>query len=77
MLSFFFLQKKLEKKKRIDLNKMLSPGPKVIKLFSCSTQLSMKFVGLINLKLLTTANSFLLNDDDEFRFNDASTREGH
>ena len=77
MLSFFFLQKKFEKKKRIDLNKMLSPGPEVIKLFSCSTQLSMKFVGLINLKLLTTANSFLLNDDDEFRFNDASTREGH
>ena len=33
----------------------------VIKLFSCSTQLSMKFVLLINLKLLTTANSFLLN----------------
>ena len=36
-------------------------GPKVIKLFSCSTQLSMKFVFLINLKLLTIANSFLLN----------------
>ena len=36
-------------------------GPEVIKLFSCSTQLSMKFVLLINLKLLTTANSFLLN----------------
>ena len=37
------------------------PGPKVIKRFSCSTQLSMEFVWLINLKLLTTANSFLLN----------------
>ena len=36
-------------------------GPKIIKLFSCSTQLSMKFILLINLKLLTTANSFLLN----------------
>ena len=36
-------------------------GPEVIKLFSCSTQLSMKFVLLINLKLLTIANSFLLN----------------
>ena len=35
-------------------------GPEVIKLFSCSTQLSMKFV-LINLKLLIIANSFLLN----------------
>ena len=36
-------------------------GPKVIKLFSCSTQLGMKFVLQINLKLLTIANSFLLN----------------
>ena len=35
--------------------------PKVIKLFLCSTQLSMKFVLLINLKLLTILNSFLLN----------------
>ena len=39
----------------------LSSDLEVIKLFSCSTQLSMKFVLLINLKLLTTANSFLLN----------------
>ena len=44
----------------ITLNKG-TPGPEVIKLFSCSTQLSMKFVLLINLKLLTIANSFLLN----------------
>ena len=36
-------------------------GLEVIKLFSCSTQLSLKFVLLINLKLLTIANSFLLN----------------
>ena len=36
-------------------------GPAVIKLFSCSTQLSMKFALLINLKLLAIANSFLLN----------------
>ena len=28
-------------------------GPEVIKLFSCSTQLSMKFILLINLKILT------------------------
>ena len=43
-------------------------GPEVIKLFSCSTQLSMKFVLLINLKLLTIANSFLLNiaEDENF-----------
>ena len=38
----------------------LCPGHEVIELFSCSTQLSMKFVLLINLKLLTIANSFLL-----------------
>ena len=36
-------------------------GPEVIKLFSCSTELSMKFFMLINLKLLTIVNSFLLN----------------
>ena len=40
-----------------------TPGPKVMELFSCSTQLSMKFVLLISLKLLTTAFFFffLLN----------------
>ena len=32
-----------------------------MKLFSCSTQLSMKFVLLISHKLLTIQNSFLLN----------------
>ena len=37
------------------------PGLEVMKLSSCSYQLSMKFFLLINLKLLTTANSFLLN----------------
>ena len=35
--------------------------PQGYKLFSCSTQLSMKFFMLINLKLLIIANSFLLN----------------
>ena len=43
-------------------------GPEVIKLFSCSTQLSMKFVLLINFKLLTIANSFLLNIGEYERF---------
>ena len=38
---------------------MRSSGPKVVKLFS--TQLSMKSALPINLELLTTANSFLLN----------------
>ena len=41
-------------------------GPAVIKLFSCSTQLSMKFVMLMNLKLLTIADSFLLNIAEHF-----------
>ena len=36
------------------------PGPEVIKLFSCSSQLNMKFVLLINLKPVI-ANSLLLN----------------
>ena len=31
----------------------ISPGPEVIKLFSCSTQLSMKFFLLINVKMPT------------------------
>ena len=48
------------------------PGPEIINFFSCSTQLTMKFALLINLKLLIyckfllakhswTANSYLLN----------------
>ena len=36
-------------------------GPEVIKRFTCSAQVSMNFVLLINLKLLLIANSFLLN----------------
>ena len=38
--------------------------PRSYKLFLCSTQLSMKFVLLINLKAPTIANSFLLNIAD-------------
>ena len=38
-----------------------SPGPEVIKLFSCSTQLSMKFYLLINSKLLISTVVFLLS----------------
>ena len=40
---------------------MCYPGPEVIQHVLCSTQLNKKFVLLINLKLLTIANSFLLN----------------
>ena len=43
------------------LRMFVRSGPEVIKLFLCSTQLSMKFVLLMNLKLLTIANSFFLN----------------
>ena len=34
-------------------------GPKVIKLFSCSTQLSMKFFQLINMKMPTIVDIFI------------------
>ena len=53
----------LDKKIKMFFAEMAKPrsGPEIIKLFSCSTQLSMKFFMLIVLKLLTTANSFLLN----------------
>ena len=43
-------------------------GPEVVKLLLCSTQLSMKFVLLINLKLLTIANSVLLNISEHENF---------
>ena len=36
-----------------------SPGPDIIKLFSCSSQLSMKFSLLINMKMPTTAGIFI------------------
>ena len=54
-------KKKKKKKKSNKANKLTNPGPEVINLFLCSTQLSMKFFLLINLKLLTIANSLLLN----------------
>ena len=44
------------------------PWPLVIKLVSCSTRLRMKFVLLINLKLLLIANSFLLNITEHENF---------
>ena len=43
-------------------------GSEVKKYFSCSTQLSMTFVLLINLKLLTNANFFLLNTTEQQNF---------
>ena len=46
----------------------IKSGPEVIKLFSCSAKLSMKFFMLINLKLLTMPNYFLLNKDEHENF---------
>ena len=43
-------------------------GPEVINHFSCSNQPSMKFILLLNLKLLTIANSFLLNIAEHKKF---------
>ena len=40
--------------------------PQIIKLFSGSTQQSMKFVMLMNLRLRTVADSFLLNIAEQF-----------
>ena len=37
----------------IRINMVCRPGPEVIKLFSCSTELSMKFFQLINVKMPT------------------------
>ena len=41
-----------ENMKPVNIEKQFS-GPKVIKLFSCSTQLSTKFIKLINVKMPT------------------------
>ena len=46
----------------------MGPGPEIIKHFSYSTQLSMKYVLLINLKLLTIASSFWLNKAEHEKF---------
>ena len=39
-------------------NDEIQPGPDVIKLFPCSTQLSMKFFPLINVKMPTIVGTF-------------------
>ena len=38
------------------------PGPEIIKHFSCSTQPSMKFSLLINMKMLTKGSIFILSE---------------
>ena len=42
------------------------PCPKVIKLFSCSTQLSMKFPLLINMKMPTIVGIFIFISRENF-----------
>ena len=37
----------------------MKPGPEVIKLFPCSTQMSMKFSLLINMKMPTIVGIFI------------------
>ena len=39
------------------------PGPEVIKLFSCSTQMSMKFFLLINVKMPTIVGIFIYEQE--------------
>ena len=43
-------------------------GPKVVKLFSCSTHLSMKFSLLINMKMPTNVGIFIFISIDNFTF---------
>ena len=43
----------------LGLHCLLRPGPEVIKLFSCSTQLNMKFSLLINMKMPTIVGIFI------------------
>ena len=39
-----------------------TPCPEVIKLFSCSTQLTMKFIELINVMMPTLVGHFNINE---------------
>ena len=57
----FYTQQTISKFSRCQPSSIAQLGPEVIKLFSCPTQLSMKFFLQINCKLLTISNSFLLN----------------
>ena len=55
MANFFDVNTKLS------LREIARSGLEIIIFFSCSNQLDMKFVLFVNLKLLTSANSLLLN----------------
>ena len=45
---------------------IIQSGPEVIKLFSCSTQLSMKFSLLINMKMPTIVGIFIFMSRENF-----------
>ena len=53
-----FLQKCNESCPKQTCFQDFQPGPRVIKLFSCSTQLSMKFKMLINIKIAKNNGNF-------------------
>ena len=46
--------------------KLATAGPEVIKLFSCSTQPSMEFSLLINMKMPTIVGIFIFNSREIF-----------
>ena len=45
------------------------PGPEVIKLFSCSAQLRLTFILLINVKMPTTVGILTFNSRINYRLN--------
>ena len=47
------ISKSVLKGTALDVSFLEEPGPEVLKLFSCSTQLSMKFIMLISVKMPT------------------------
>ena len=51
------------------------PGPDVIKLYSCTTQLRMKFSLLINRKMPTTVGIFLFISRENFMLSKVSKKE--
>ena len=55
---------------------VLEPGPEVIKHFSCSTQLSMKFFLLINVKMPTIVGilTFMSRKNSIFRLSESEKR---
>ena len=69
LLKGAMLFEKSNKKNRLTcVSSPLNNRPRGYETFLCSTQLSMKLVMLINIKLLTIANSFLVNTAEHKTF---------